>query len=169
MALPVLLLAALALQQEWPLHDVLADPAETHVYEPLHAIGTLAYVVAWFGAAASAVLAFLVGRQRWFLALAGLSVYMGLDDALMLHEAVFPYHLNIKEQHTLLALALIAWGLVIALRRRIADNRPGLLPAIAALFGISLAADSRRVRGRFDFPTHDDTILVATLVEDGPS
>jgi len=166
-ALPVLLLAALALQHEWPLHDVLADPAETHVYEPLHAIGTLAYVAAWFGAAASAMLAFLVSRQRWFLALAGLSIYMGLDDALMLHEAVFPYHLHIKEQHTLLALALISGGMVIRLRRHVADNRPALLLAVATLFGLSLGADSRTVRGWFGFPTHDDTILVATLVEDG--
>ena len=166
-AIPVLLLTAFALQREWPLHDVLADPAETHGYEPLHLAGTLAYVVAWFGAAASAGLAFLVSRERWLLAVVGLSAYMGLDDALMLHEAVFPYHLGIKEQHMLLALALIAWGLVIALRRRIAANRPALLLSAAAMFALSLAADTRTVRGWFGFPTHDDTIIVATLVEDG--
>lgn len=101
----------------------------------------------WGGAAVAGIAAQVVGRTRGarhaapLAAFALFSAYLGVDDALQVHESVLPDDLGIQERATYLGYFLVMVGLVVVARRFIAQSEWWVLALAGGLFVASLSID----------------------------
>jgi hypothetical protein len=165
LAVPLIVLILVAVQDEFPIQDMLSDPAETQRFDPLIGIVSTFGVFGWFVAAGATFLAWLVCRAGWFAAMCTLSAVMGIDDALLLHDSIFPGRLGINETLVLAAYCLLAVAVVVLYRHEFVANTPGLLIIVVILFALSLALDRHGVRELLGL--NGERYDLAAFIEDG--
>jgi hypothetical protein len=165
LAVPLIVLIYVAVQDEFPIQDMLSDPAETQGFDPLIGIVSTFGIFGWFVAAGATFLAWCVCRVGWFAAMCTLSAVMGVDDALLLHDSIFPERFGINEKLVLAGYCVLALAVVVIYRREFVSNLPGLLVIIVMLFVLSLAMDRHGVREilRLNGERYD----IAAFIEDG--
>ena len=71
-------------------------------------------------------------RVRFLLATGALMLYLGIDDALLLHEDVFPYRLGVPQKLVLALTAMVILAYALRFRRRLSSEDP-LTVTLAAL------------------------------------
>jgi hypothetical protein len=98
-------------------------------------------------------------EQRFVLASGLLTALLGADDALLLHEAVFPLLLGIGETPTYGLYVGLTAAYLLRFRRQVRAGRVALLLAAGGGFAVSVAIDLAEPR---------DLLPLYYLWEDGP-
>ena len=148
MALLILLLLAIAGSAGMSFGVFTQDPMALAQGEPY--FGLLSNVGILFWSAAATVCFFVaslgqkIERQpsRHFFILSGLfTLLLLLDDLFLLHEAVLPRLLGIRQRYVLLIYLLLALLYLANYGKVILSSHPLLMAGALALFGLSLAED----------------------------
>ena len=103
---------------------------------------------------------------RFFLAAAAVTAWLALDDALLLHEQVFPIYLGLPGQLSLAIGGGATLALLIAFRRAVLASDLPVLVAALALLGGSAGLDLLDDRGMLGALLLHSSAL-QTLLEDG--
>lgn len=153
----LLALYLLAQVRGQPLGDLTRDPAAITQSPPYTGVLSMVGVMLWAAAAAVSLLGAAVlhqggaqGRHQkllFLLASAGFSICLGLDDALMLHEQIFPNRFNWPETAIYLTYILAMVGYVTQFRQQISPVPRGLLAITCLCWGLSIGIDSLLVDG----------------------
>lgn len=142
------LLAAIGLQNEVPVEDLLLDATVVSGTEwyvgMLTSLTVLGWSVAVMGCAATAYVAHLVGRTGAMVAFRSASFVFALllfDDLFLLHSSVFPRLFNVSKTVVLAAEMVIALLWLVPSRLELARTRWSILLGAAAAFGASIVID----------------------------
>lgn len=153
-----------------PVHQMTGDLSAITGVHPFTGLLSQAGLVTWSAAAAVSLLTFLFLKRTgqsgggFFLASAGLSIWLLADDAFLIHEELAGHYLGVGEKAVLAALGVATLVWLKVYWRRIADIGPFFLAAALGFFGLSLSVDL----------VHDNWAGAASfgdwmyLAEDGP-
>lgn len=145
----IVLFAIISLQTKIPVPNLTRDPlAITKAPFYFGAISNIG-ILFWCSAVAICFFSFRllsdIGRnkefQRFFLFSGGITSILLLDDLFLVHEAVFPYYLNLPEK-----LAFVGYGMIISLylikvRKTILKTEFILLNLAFCFLGLSVTID----------------------------
>jgi hypothetical protein len=157
-AVPLLAVVAAVLWLDIRSAVLMRDPVA--VFEGPWYTGALSQlgILVWAAAAAYCVLAasLLMGRARWFfIASAALTLLLGLDDAFVLHERVFPDYLGLDEIFVYgIYLGLTITYLLVFIRQILFTEYP-LLAMAFGFFGLSIIMDVANLHGPGSFLLED--------------
>lgn len=144
----LLLLVLLSLYQDSPISKFTRDPAATAGISPLTGVASHFGVLLLTASGAICLFSWVilkksgVGQLSVFLLCSGLmSIFLGLDDLLMLHESVYPRLFGISEKGVFLIYALILLGGSIKFRHVILKTEYSVLLLAIGFLGLSLIVD----------------------------
>lgn len=151
--IPMLILVGMILlvsrQYGISIADLTRDPAATTGHSPF--IGTLSHLGVLFWCATVAICLFSfallqgtgnIGEFSSFFLFGGLiSLILLLDDLFLLHESVFPRHLNIPEKIVFLSYGLMILGYLTRFRKLILKTDFLCMILVFGLFGLSIFID----------------------------
>jgi hypothetical protein len=124
---------------------LVAAQAERNWLGAISQVMVLVWAVAAGVLAATSLLSRKAGlppkRAAMFLAAAVLVLGLGLDDALVFHDALAPEDLGISQRAVKAAWVVLGLAWAVAYRRQLMEGHPQLLLAAGALFAASLAFD----------------------------
>lgn len=153
-----------------PFGDLTRDPVSIGELPVYAGFLSQAGIFFWAAAATVCFFAFRVLVQRrdrhpftWFLFFAGaLSLLLGLDDAFLLHERVFP-RLGVPQKFVHAGYASCVLLYLLAFRRVILDTEYVLLALALVGFAVSLSLDFASVGGVTPFLIEDGAKLIGIV------
>lgn len=130
-----------------PVHQMTGDLSAITGVHPFTGLLSQAGLLTWAAAAAVSLLAALVIRRSgqrgagFYLASAGLSLWLLADDAFLIHEELAGHYLGLGEKVVVAALGVATLVWLKVCWRRIMETGPFFLVASLAFFGLSVAMD----------------------------
>lgn len=148
---PVLVLAWLKNQGTLTIQRLTVDPSALAGVPPYTGLLSNAGVVLWFSTA-SVLLFLAASRREWVLGLPGfLSLLLGLDDGLMLHEDLVPHWLGLDDRVVQPGLYILYASLLGLTMRALRPwlRQPEMLLLLAAILclGSSVSLDMVKESG----------------------
>ncbi len=144
----LLLLVLVSLYQDSPIGKFTRDPAATAGISPFSGVASHFGVLLLTASGAICLFSWAVlkksdiGKISIFFLCSGLmSILLGLDDLLMLHESVYPRFLGISEKKVVIIYASLALGGVVRFRKEILKTEYSIMLLAILFFGLSILVD----------------------------